>query len=154
MKVINWFLKILKFAENFRCIALERIKRMLLGGNFYLGLLKIILQSFLFYLKKLLKIIFLCPFFEVKNQNEPIAIKIHTHKILLMQLNLLLAIRYRKMGWKSNINIHFSKQMFFFFCPLLLGMWKNVLSFFRMLLLLIFINIIFECCNLLTDLVP
>ena len=111
------------------------------GGNFYLGLLKIILQSFLFYMKKLLKIIFLCPFFEVKNQNEPIAIKIHTHKILLMQLNLLLAIRYRKMGWKSNINIHLSKQILLF-CPLLLGMWKNVLTFFRMLLLLYSIYVV------------
>ena len=32
-------------------------------------------------------------FFKVKNQNEPIAIKIHTCKILLMQLNLLLEIK-------------------------------------------------------------
>ena len=64
---------------------------MLLGGNFYLGLLKIILQSFLFYLKKLLKIIFLCPFFEVKNQNEPIAIKIHAPKNFINAVKSLIS---------------------------------------------------------------
>ena len=39
------------------------------------------------------------------------------------------------MEWKSNINIHSSKQMLFFsFCALFLGKWKNVLKF-RMLLI-------------------
>ena len=35
-------------------------------------------------------------FFKVKNQNEPITIKIHSHKTLLVLLNLLLAIMWRK----------------------------------------------------------
>ena len=38
--------KISKFAEDFRCFVLGRIKRVLLGGNFYLDLLKIIKISF------------------------------------------------------------------------------------------------------------
>ena len=41
-------------------------------------------------------------FFEVKNQNEPIAIKMHTQKILLVQLNLLLlVIRCGKIGMEK-----------------------------------------------------
>ena len=38
----------------------------LFGGNFYI---KNFLKKFLFLFKK--QIIFLCPFFEQKNQNEP-----------------------------------------------------------------------------------
>ena len=94
---ITSFLFQSKFAEDFRFIILDRIKRGLFGGNFYLGLLKILLQNLFFYTKKAaIQIIFLYPFFAVKNQNEPIAIKIDTHKILLMQLHLLLVIRCRK----------------------------------------------------------
>ena len=84
-----------KFAEDFRCIILDRCKGLLFGGNFYLGLLKIIefLIEFIFLKEKaLLQIMFFVSFFDVKNQIEPIAIKTHTHKILLMQLNLLLVI--------------------------------------------------------------
>ena len=52
------------FAEDFRCFILDRIKRVLFGINFYLGLLKILLQIFFWYGKALLQmqIIFLCPF--------------------------------------------------------------------------------------------
>ena len=59
--------------------------------KFLFWLIKNSLKKFLFlYKKALLQIIFFYPFFEVKNQNKPITIKIHTHKILLMQLNLLI----------------------------------------------------------------
>ena len=40
-------------------------------------------------------------FFELKNQNEPITNKIHTRKILLMQLYHLLAIRCEKNGMEK-----------------------------------------------------
>ena len=63
---ITSFLFKSKFAEDFRCIIiLNRIKMVLFGGNFYI---KNFLKKFLFFKKQ---IIFLCPFFELKNQNEP-----------------------------------------------------------------------------------
>ena len=84
-----------KFAEDFRCIILDRIKRVLLfGGNFYLGLLKTLLQNF--YYKN-----FFVSYFGCKSQIEPINIKIHTHKILLMQLNLVLEIKCSKNGMEK-----------------------------------------------------
>ena len=71
---ITSFLFNSKFAEDFRCIIiLNRIKMVLFGGNFYI---KNFLKKFLFLFKKtLLQIIFLCPFFELKNQNEPLLSK-------------------------------------------------------------------------------
>ena len=60
-------MKVITFAENFSCIILVRFKRVLFGGNFYLGLLKILLQFFFIYEKDLLQIILSCPFLEVKN---------------------------------------------------------------------------------------
>ena len=63
---ITSFLFKSKFAEDFRCIIiLNRIKMVLFGGNFYITNF---LKKFLFFKKQ---IIFLCPFFELKNQNEP-----------------------------------------------------------------------------------
>ena len=96
---ITSFLFQSNFAEDFRFIILDRIKRVLFGRwKFLPWLIKNSLKKFIFLHKKaLLQIIFLYPFLEVKNQNEPIAIKIiHKHKILLMQLNLSLEIRFRK----------------------------------------------------------
>ena len=49
--VENYFIN-LKFPEDFRCVTLDRIKRMLFSGNFYLGLLKILLENLFFYKKK------------------------------------------------------------------------------------------------------
>ena len=74
-------------------------------------------------------------FFWGKNQSEPIAIKIHTQKILLMQLNLLSLIRCRKTEWKS------STLVFHHFCRLFLGMWKNVLSFQNFIAIVFHINV-------------
>ena len=126
---------------------------MLFGGNFY----KMKLLSLKIYpTKALLQIIFLCPLFEIKNQNKLITIKIYTHKILLMHLNLLSAKNAGKMGWKSN-NKHFSKQMLLFhlILPFILRDVKNCAQFlecyccFIRYMFSIFIKIIFECYNLL-----
>ena len=68
-----------------------------------------------------------------KNQNEPNVIKIHTPKILLRQLNLLLGIKDTgKMGLKSSINIRFSKQMllFYLFLLIILRYVKKCAQFF------------------------
>ena len=67
---------------------------LLFGGNFYLGLLKTLLQNF--YYKN-----FFVSYFGCKSQIEPINIKIHTHKILLMQLNLVLEIKCSKNGMEK-----------------------------------------------------
>ena len=62
-----------------RCIILDEIKRVLFGGTFYLGLLKILLQNLFFLYEKVVTDHLFVFFFEVKSQNESIAIKnIHT----------------------------------------------------------------------------
>ena len=111
-------------------IILGKIKRVLFGGNFYLGLLKILLQNFFFYMKRLCYISSFVSFFEVKSQNEPIATK-NTRKILLMQLKLLLAMRCKKNRMKSNSKVHFSKQMllFYLFLPFTLRYVKKCIQF-------------------------
>ena len=76
--VENYFIN-LKFPEDFRCVTLDRIKRMLFSGNCYLGLLKILLENLFFYKKKAVTDHLLVSFFQVKNQKEPIAIKMHIH---------------------------------------------------------------------------
>ena len=58
-----------------RCIILDKIKRMLFGSTFYLGLLKIISQKCLFLFEKALLQTISVSYFEVKSQNEQIAIK-------------------------------------------------------------------------------
>ena len=81
---------------------LDRIEKVLFDESFYLGLLKILLQNFFFFnTKKLCYRSLFVSFFEVENQKGPIAIKIHTHKILSMQLNLLLPIKYEKNGMEK-----------------------------------------------------
>ena len=140
---ITSFLFQSRFAEDFRCIILDRIKRVLFGGNFYLGLLKT-----LFYYKK-----FFVSYFGGKNLIEPITIKIHTHNILLMQLNLLLEIKSSKNGeWKSYINIHFSKQMLLFhhFLPFILRYVKKMCSIIRILLLYYVFNFYQELLSIFT----
>ena len=111
-------------------IILGKIKRVLFGGNFYLGLLKILLQNFFFIWKGCVTYHLFVSFFEVKSQNEPIATK-NTRKILLMQLNLLLAMRCKKNRMKSNSKVHFSKQMllFYLFLPFTLRYVKKCIQF-------------------------
>ena len=76
---------------------------MLFDGNFYLGLLKIILQNLcFFYMKKLFYHFFVTFLFEVKTQNEPIAVK-QTHKS---------AIAYVLYGtFRQHLLLHFFKEM-------------------------------------------
>ena len=65
------------------------------------------------------------------------------------------------MGWKSNIKVHFSKQMLLFhlFSPFILWYEKKYPQFSESYcynipyMFSIFIKIIFECHNLLIDLV-
>ena len=64
---ITSFLFQSKFAEDFRFIILDRIKRVLFGGNFSLGLLKILLQNLFFYTKKLCYRSYFTSFFWGKN---------------------------------------------------------------------------------------
>ena len=81
-----------------RCIILHKIKRVLFGGSIYLDLLKIILQDLFCQYEKAVTISLFVSFFEEENQKKQISIKIHAHKVLLMQLNLLLAITCEKNG--------------------------------------------------------
>ena len=65
-----------------RRIILDKIKRMIFLGTFYLGLLEIISQKYLFLFKKALLQTIFVSYFEVKIRNEQIAIKkIHTRFI-------------------------------------------------------------------------
>ena len=100
------------------------------------------------------------PFFEVKNQNEPISIKVHTTQDFINEGKSLISNK-GKIGWKSNINVDFSKQMlpFHLFVPFIL---KYVIKcaqcfecycYYIPYMFSVFINIIFECYNLLVDLV-
>ena len=57
---ITSFLFNSKFAEDFSCIILDRIKRVLIAENFYLGLFKIILYNLFFYTRKLYYISSFC----------------------------------------------------------------------------------------------
>ena len=76
---LSWTYVISLIRKLIERIILDKIKMVLFGGNFYVGLLKILLQNLFLYEKAVLHIIFLCLFFEVKSQNEPIATKnIHT----------------------------------------------------------------------------
>ena len=134
---VSWTYVIKVIRKLIRCTILDKIKRVLFGGTFYFGLLKIILQNFFFDTKRLCYRSSFCVLSWGKKSKWTNSYEKHTHKILLMQLNLLLTIGARKMGWKSNSKVQFSKQMFLFhlFCPLFLGMWK-MYSIFRVLLLL------------------
>ena len=66
------------------------------------------------------------------------------------------------MEWKSNINVHFSKQILLFhlFLPFILRYVKKCAQFLEYYcyyipyMFSIFIKIVFECYNLLIDLVP
>ena len=85
--------------------------------------------------------------------------KIYTQHTLVMQLNLLLAIRYKEMGQKSNSKVHLSKQMLLFhlFFALYSLVCEKMYSVFEMLLLLYSIyiaNFLFLTDSLLIDLVP
>ena len=60
------------FLKILGVIILDRIKSVLFSRNFYLCLLKFSYKIY-FYIQKALLQINLCPFVEVKNQNEPIA---------------------------------------------------------------------------------
>ena len=71
---------------------------MLFGGSIYLDLLKIILLDLFCQYEKAVTISLFVSFFEEENQKKQISIKIHAHKVLLMQLNLLLAITCEKNG--------------------------------------------------------
>ena len=112
-------------------IILGKIKRVLFGGNFYLGLLKILLQNFFFYMKRLCYISSFCVLFWSKKSKWTNSYQKHTHKILLMQLNLLLAMRCKKNRMKSNSKVHFSKQMllFYLFLPFTLRYVKKCIQF-------------------------
>ena len=139
---LSWTYVINLIRKLIECIILGKIKSVLFGGNFYLGLLKILLQNFFFYMKRLCYISSFCVLFWSKKSKWTNSYQKHTHKILLMQLNLLLAMRCKKNRMKSNSKVHFSKQMllFYLFLPFTLRYVFN------------FQNVIFECYNLLIDL--
>ena len=101
--VLLWTYGINLIRKLIRHIILDKIKSMLFSGTFYCGLLKILLQNFFFiYKKALLQIIFLCHFLRYRvNEKWTNSYQKHTHKILLMQLNLLLAIRWEKNGMEK-----------------------------------------------------
>ena len=58
-----------------RCVILVKIKWLLFDGTFYLGLLKILLQNVFFIWKSSVTDQLFVSFFEVKSQNESVAIK-------------------------------------------------------------------------------
>ena len=90
------------------------------------------------------------------NQNEPIAIKIHTQQDFINAAKSLISDKMREiMGLRSNRTGHFSKQMLLFhvFCPLC-AQFLECYCYYFPYMFLIFVKIIFECYNLLIDLVP
>ena len=145
---------------------------MLFGGNFYLGLLKIILQNLFFYTKKFCYrssfwFLFCGKISKQTNSYQSTYTQfyecfIKLHKILLMQPNLLLPIRCWENGWKRNVNAYFSKQMLLFhlFLPFILRYAKKCAKYLECYcyyisyMFSIFIKIIFAWYNLLIDSAP
>ena len=136
---------------------------MLFGGKFLSWLIKNFVTKFLFlYEKALLQTIFLHLFFEVQNQNEPIAIKIHhTQDFIHAGKSLtVLAIRCRKKT-VCKTNVDFSKQMLHFhlFFSFILRYVKKCAQslefycYYIPYIFSVFIKIFFECYNLLIELV-
>ena len=96
------------------------------------------LTKFLFLHKKaLLEIIFLCRFFEVKNQNELIAIKTYI-KDFIDAAKFLISGKMQKKWNEKVTNLHFLKQMllFHFFYTLYSWVCEKMCSIFRIILLL------------------
>ena len=104
---------------------------MLFGGTFYVGLLKILSQNFLFYTERLFYRSSFCVLFWGKKSKWTNSYQKHTHKILLMQLNLLLGIICEKNGMEKLQQGAFFKTNvpFLSFLPFILRYVKKCTQF-------------------------
>ena len=119
---LSWTYVISLIRKLIERIILDKIKMVLFGGNFYVGLLNISYKIYFFIWKGCVTYHLFVSFFWSKKSKWTNSYQKHTYKILLMQLNLLLAMRCKKNGMKSNNKVHFSKQMllFYLFLPFIL----------------------------------
>ena len=124
---LSWTFVIKLIRKSIRCIILDKIKAIL--WNILSGLIKNSCTIFLY--KKAVTDHFFVSLFEVKSQNEPIAIKNIPQDFINAASSLISHKMQEKWDGKVTAKVYFSKQMFLFhlFLPFILRYVKNVLNF-------------------------
>ena len=134
-----------------RCIILDKIKRVLFCQTFDLGSLKILLQNFIFYTKRLCYSSSYCVLFWGKKSKWTNSYEKHTHTYTQDFINVAKSLISHKMQekWDGKVTARytFQNKCYFsiFYCPLFLGMWKNALKFQNAIAIIfhIFFNFLF-----------